>query len=224
MTRNLVVHYQRRTYLIVPNPVSLGFAGRRVCLSEAADGAVEIRCAGQLLPYTVLEKQPLVAPGAVVENKRLGAVLSMIRVGQEERDQRRLASKQLTLRQKARLRESRAETNRNTKKRPSPMDSAMTSAPNKDRLADALAAAPGSPGCGPEMANFFAKFEAEQKARRKRYNDASNQRKRDREQLESHARVKAAEPIANVVDVGPAMTVNSVATAPPACGPLEARC
>lgn len=46
MTRNLVVHYQRRSYLIVPSPESLGFAGRRVCLYEAADGQVEIRCAG----------------------------------------------------------------------------------------------------------------------------------------------------------------------------------
>jgi len=42
MTRNLVVHYQRRSYLIVPSPESLGFAGRRVCLYEAADGQVEI--------------------------------------------------------------------------------------------------------------------------------------------------------------------------------------
>jgi len=223
MTRNLVVHYQRRTYLIVPSPESLGFAGRRVCLYEAADGQVEIRCAGHLLPYTVLDKQPLVAPGAVVENKRLGAVLSMIRASQEERDQRRLASKQLTLRQKARLRESRAETNRAPEVILSPTDSAMTSAPNTDRLAEALAATPGSPGCGPEMTNFFANSEAEQKARRKRYNDASNQRKRDREQLEIQTRAKAAELSASVADARPTMTDNSMAPAPSACGPFGAR-
>jgi hypothetical protein len=33
------------------------------------------------------------------------------------------------------------------------------------------------------MADFFAKFTAEQKARRKKYNDVSKQRKRDRELL-----------------------------------------
>ena len=64
---------------------------------------MEIHYAGQLLPYTVLDKQPLVAPKEVVENKRLGALLSVIYAGQDERDQRRLASKKLTLRQKERL-------------------------------------------------------------------------------------------------------------------------
>ena len=194
MTRNLVVHYQRRTYLIVPSPESLSLAGRRVRLFEAADGQVEIRCANHLLTYTVLDKQPLVAPGAIVENKRLGAVLSTIRAGQEERDQRRLASKKLTLRQKTHLRESRAETNRTA--------DVIPSVPNTDRLASAIAATQGSPECGTEMANFFAKFEAEQKARRKRYNDASKQRKRDREQLEIQTRAKAAESSARAADGG----------------------
>jgi transposase len=42
---------------------------------------------GNLLPYSVLDGQPLVAPGEIVENKRLGAVLSLIRAGQDERDE-----------------------------------------------------------------------------------------------------------------------------------------
>jgi hypothetical protein len=40
---------------------------------------------------------------AVVENKRLGAVLSVIQTSQLERDKVRLASKQLTLREKDRI-------------------------------------------------------------------------------------------------------------------------
>src|SRR5450759_2042920 len=112
MTRNLVVHFRRLTFLIVPSPEALALAGRRVRLHESADGQVEIRHASHLLPYTVLDEQPLVAPGEVVENKRLGAVLSLIYAGQEERDQRRLASKQLTLRQKERLRATRAQVGR----------------------------------------------------------------------------------------------------------------
>jgi len=55
--------------------------------------------------------------------------------------------------------------------------------PGPDRLAQALAATQMGAGCGPVMAEFFAKFTAEQKARRKKYNDISNQRKRDRELL-----------------------------------------
>jgi hypothetical protein len=179
ITRNLVVHFRRLTFLIVPSPETLALAGRRVRLHESADGEVEIHYAGQLLPYTVLDKQPLVAPGEVVENKRLGAILSVIYVGQEERDQRRLASKNLTLRQKERLRATRAQVGRapNATLVPTPPG------PGLDRLAQTLAATQGRAGCDPAIADFFAKFTAEQKARRKKYNDTSKQRKRDRDLL-----------------------------------------
>ena len=158
---------------------TLALAGRRVRLHESADGQVEIRYAGNLLPYTLLDKQPLVAPGEIVENKRLGAVLLVISAGQEERDQRRMASKKLTLRQKERLGATRSQLGRipNAPLVPSPPG------PGPDRLAQALAATQMGAGCGPVMADFFAKFTAEQKARRKKYNDISNQRKRDRELL-----------------------------------------
>jgi hypothetical protein len=74
--------------------------------------AREIRYADKLLPYTLFDKQPLVAPGEIVENKRLGAVLSVISAGQEERDQRRMASKKPTLRQKEHLRAARSQLSR----------------------------------------------------------------------------------------------------------------
>ena len=47
MTRNLVVHFRRLTYLIVPSPEALALAGRRVLVHESADGRVEIRCEGK---------------------------------------------------------------------------------------------------------------------------------------------------------------------------------
>jgi len=53
------VHFRRLTFLIVPSPETLALAGRRVLIHEAADGQVEIHGAGHLLPYTVLDKQPL---------------------------------------------------------------------------------------------------------------------------------------------------------------------
>ena len=55
--------------------------------------------------------------------------------------------------------------------------------PGPDRLAQTLAATQGRAGCDPAIADFFAKFTAELKARRKKYNDMSKQRKRDRELL-----------------------------------------
>lgn len=182
MTRNLVVHFRRLTYLIVPTAEALALAGRRVVVHESADGRVEIRCEGNLLPYSVLDKQPLVAPGEVVENKRLGAVLALIHTGQEERDQRRLASPKLTLRQKERLREARAHAHR------SPNQTATVSAPSPDRLAQALSATQPFDRSGGELAAFMARFAAEQKAKQKKSSAVGNQRKRDRELLAARAR------------------------------------
>ena len=196
MTRNLVVHFRRLTYLIAPSPQALALAGRRVHVHESADGQVEIHCAGHVLPYAALEKQPLVAPGEIVENKRLGAVLSVIHAGQEERDARRLASKKLTLRQKERIRETRAKAGctPNVCQSTSPVlvqaDVAGAVGPRStrpDRLAQTFSATQSSEGCSSVMVDFMERFTAEQKAKRKKYNDAANQRKRDRELLAARA-------------------------------------
>jgi hypothetical protein len=176
VTRNLVVHFRRLTFLIVPSADTLGLAGRRVRLHESADGQVEIRYEGQLLPYTIFDKQPVVAPGEIVENKRLGATLSVISAGQMERDQLRLSSKKLTLRQKERLWATRAQVSEIPRVPLVPTPPAS----NPDRLAETLAATQRNAKCGAAMATFLANFTAEQKARRKKDNDASNQRKRDR--------------------------------------------
>jgi len=49
------------------------------------------------------DTNPHVRQGAIVENKRLAAVLSKIRDDQRERDSRRLASHRLSLRDKERI-------------------------------------------------------------------------------------------------------------------------
>jgi hypothetical protein len=103
LTRNLVVNFKRVTYLVEPNPDTIPLGGKRVQLRQWDDGRVEIYCEGRLLPYTVFDQNPLVSQGEVVENKRLGAVLSTIQVAQDERDRVRLASKKLTLREKDRI-------------------------------------------------------------------------------------------------------------------------
>ena len=64
---------------------------------------MEIRCQGVILPYKVLDKNPRVHAGAIVENKRLGAALTFIREQQDIRDQKRMKSKRLTKRQKKRI-------------------------------------------------------------------------------------------------------------------------
>ena len=82
-------------------------AGKMLRVHEWEDGRVELRCEGRLLPYSIFDKNPIVTQGAIVENKRLGAVLAAIQASQTLRDQARLTSRKLTLREKDRLRAAR---------------------------------------------------------------------------------------------------------------------
>jgi homeodomain-containing protein len=108
MSSNLTVHFKRRAYLVTPTPETLPLAGKAVRVHEWEDGRVELHCEGCLLPYSIFDKNPIVSQGAIVENKRLGAVLATIQVQQLQRDHARLASRKLSLREKERLRQARA--------------------------------------------------------------------------------------------------------------------
>jgi transposase len=105
LSRNLTLNYKRVVYLVEPRPETFALAGKRCRVHEHEDGRIELHHAGQRLPCRVFfDKQPRVAQGAVVANKRLGAVLSKIRSDQQERDRRRLSKRSLTIRQKDRIR------------------------------------------------------------------------------------------------------------------------
>jgi len=165
MSRNLVVHYRRATYVITPTAETRVLAGskRRVDVHENADGSIDIRYEGRSLPYTVHEKRPLVAAGDIVENKRLGVVLAAVKTYQDRRDEARLSSRKLSLRGKDRLRAARV---------------AAGAAADPARSAEA--------GAGSSrVANYIEGFIAEQTAKQKRRNDVTNQRKRDRELAEA---------------------------------------
>jgi len=112
LSSNLTLHYKRVIYLVEPRPETLALVGRRCRVHEHEDGRVEVRHAGKRLPCRVFfDKDPCVQQGAIVANKRLGAVLSKIRVDQQERDRQRLARRALTLRQKDRIRTAAARAN-----------------------------------------------------------------------------------------------------------------
>lgn len=111
LTRNLTLHYKRVLYLVEPGPETLRLAGEICRVHEVADGGIEIFHAGRLLPSRALfDKNPHVSQGAIVANKRLGAVLAKIQADQQERDRERLGrGSKLTLRQKERIRAAQAE-------------------------------------------------------------------------------------------------------------------
>jgi hypothetical protein len=163
MSRDLVVHYKRSTYLVRPTEETRGYtvAKRQVEILEDAAGVVDIRYEGRSLPYSVYNQQPVIAQGEIVENKRLGAALGMIRAIQDERDSARLASKKVSLRGKDRIRKARLAAGRR-------------GAPDPRELL------PGMAISGP-VAEYLNRFAEEQRLKRKRANDLINERKRQRQ-------------------------------------------
>ena len=85
----------------------LSIRGRRCRVHEYFDGRVELRYEDRCLPFTVFEEQRRVSQGAIVANKRLGAVLATIQADQRKRDEKTLASPRIRNRRKERIRATR---------------------------------------------------------------------------------------------------------------------
>jgi len=136
-------------------------AKRQVDVLENAGGIVDIQYEGRSLPYSIYDQQPIIAQGEIVENKRLGAALSVIRAIQDDRDLARLASTKISLRGKERIRGSRAEAGR------------LAAADSRKLL-------PGMSISRP-VADYLARFAGEQRLKQKRKNDVINERKRQRQ-------------------------------------------
>jgi hypothetical protein len=137
---------------------------------EWEDGRVEIHGEGRSLPYSIFDQNPHVTQGVVVENKQLGAALTIIQAAQSERDRIRLDSKKLTIRQKDRIRAAR--------------DASQPSEPvttNCDRLG--------------AVASYFQQFEKEQEERRKAKNlKAARRRKESVQTLPNRTFLLGGEP------------------------------
>lgn len=58
-------------------------AGKYIDLYDYTDGTLEIRWKGTTLPYRVFAKDQRVSQTAVVENKRLGHALSLVKAQQD---------------------------------------------------------------------------------------------------------------------------------------------
>lgn len=108
ISQELTLHFQRGVYLIESGPETLGLRGHRCRVHEYPDGHIELRHEGRNLPFRAFEAQRRITQGDIVSNKRLGAVLSKIHADQRGRDAKRLASPNVSLRQKGRIRAARA--------------------------------------------------------------------------------------------------------------------
>jgi hypothetical protein len=108
ISKELTLHYRSNVYLIDPNPETLRLRGRMCRVYADARGRVEVRREGRSLPFRAFHKLRRVTQTDIVSNKRLGAVLAKIQADQRKRDQQRLSSPKVTLREKRQIRAARA--------------------------------------------------------------------------------------------------------------------
>jgi hypothetical protein len=109
VTKNLTLKYKRRLYLIEPSPQAQRLRGKRCRVYEHADGHLDLREGGETFLFSAFEEKQRVTQGDIVSNKRLAAVLSKIQTDQRSRDKELLSQKNVTLREKARVRRARAQ-------------------------------------------------------------------------------------------------------------------
>jgi hypothetical protein len=79
----LTLSYDRRRIILERNPLSEGLDGKYVDVYDFPDGRLEVRTKGLLLPYRVFSKDQRVSHTAIVENKRLGHALAVIKAQQD---------------------------------------------------------------------------------------------------------------------------------------------
>jgi hypothetical protein len=88
VSHSLTVQYDKVLYLLADTPESRQSIGKYIEVYEYPDGRIEPRADGRALPYVTYDRLPNVSSGAVVDNKRLGHVLQIAQMVQEQRDSR----------------------------------------------------------------------------------------------------------------------------------------
>jgi hypothetical protein len=88
VSQNLLLHYERKLYVLVDTAENRRLIGKYVEMFEYPDGRIEIRVAGQALPYSLFITSGTIDQGAIVENKRLSHALQALRESQARRETR----------------------------------------------------------------------------------------------------------------------------------------
>lgn len=89
VSNSLTLQYDKVIFILEPNDLTRGLAKNRVTIVDHADGRLAIRHKGVDLPYRTFDRLQRVDQGAIVENKRLGTVLTYIAERQKEMDMTR---------------------------------------------------------------------------------------------------------------------------------------
>jgi hypothetical protein len=93
LSRSLTFNYQRQLYVVAETHETRRLAGQRLTVVELADGTVQARHAGKLLPLTRFGKDDAeITQSVIVSNKLLAGVLRQIKSKQAQKDQGKLAT------------------------------------------------------------------------------------------------------------------------------------
>jgi len=89
VSKTLTVQYDKTMFLLGDTPEMRRLIGRHIEIYEYPDGRIEVRADGAALPFVPYDRLAVVDQGAIVENKRLGHILQIAQLVQEQRESRR---------------------------------------------------------------------------------------------------------------------------------------
>ncbi len=82
VTRNLTLHYDRMMLILDATPLTRGLVRKKVEVVNYPDGRFAVQFNGMALGFKLFDKIQTVQPAAIVDNKRLSAVLEQIKAQQ----------------------------------------------------------------------------------------------------------------------------------------------
>lgn len=86
LSKSLTFQYDKMLYLVDPTEENARIAGEKIMVLDYPDGTLAFKYGYRTLSYQVYDKLAIVDQGAIVDNKRLGAVLKLAQIQQDERE------------------------------------------------------------------------------------------------------------------------------------------
>ena len=83
LSQSLTLQYDNILFMIEPSEFAQAAIGQRVEVVDFPDGRLEVRYKGRSMPYRTFDKLRRVTETAILENKRLGGLLALIREEQQ---------------------------------------------------------------------------------------------------------------------------------------------
>jgi len=84
VSQQLALSYERKRIILDETEITRGLIDKYVDVYAFADGRIDVRWKGLSLSYRTFDKDQRVTHAAIVENKRLGAVLAYVKAIQDE--------------------------------------------------------------------------------------------------------------------------------------------